>query len=284
MSIFTRYCTRFENRPQDFYEKAGEACLRPGRAAFGFWTVSRSTVEKVQAKAGYIFLFLLLLPFMLPLSIAGLVFLELSQTHANHDRALREGLVELNYPWEHSELHYKLVDAERDEIESWNGTTLLYPDGHTEIVDISLPLARLNGFHPQIRTEHCTLFSREDIEEICQIERESFGQITFFYNFASEYRYIVSRTDANRIVGILEYKEGVITSLGRKSSYAKLGIGTKLMELFMKSVPGPYSLHVRESNTGARHLYEHMGFRAVSRLRCYYSEPTEDGLYMECST
>jgi ribosomal protein S18 acetylase RimI-like enzyme len=280
MYILNRYCTRFENRPQDLFERAGEACLRPGRAAFGYWSASPKTVEKVQFCAGYVFLFLLCLPITLPLSIAGLVFLTFSHSHANHDRALREGLCELNYPWEHSDLHYQLAGTERDVIESWSGTTLLYPDGHTEIVDISFPLARLDGYQPQIDVEALTSFYQADIEEIQQIEMECFGVTSILNRFDRGYGYIAARDDENHIVGVLEYNGGLITSLGRKSTHARLGIGRRLIEAFKKSVSGPYSLQVRESNAGARHLYEQMGFQYVSRLPFYYSLPDEDGIYM----
>jgi len=281
--ISTRCFTRFDNRPHDLSEIAGEACLIPGRAAFGYYRATPSTVEKIEAHVGYIFLYFLLLPITLPLSIIGVGCILYSQSHENHDRALREGLHELDYPWEYSALQYQLVGKERGVIESWNGVTVLFPDGHTEVMDTSL---RLSGHVPEIRIEEVTQFYREDIDEILQIERECFSNVKSAYLFMKiddpRYGFIAARDEENRIVGFLEYRGGLITSIGRKASHARMGIGTRLIQVFKESIHGPYSLQVRESNVGAIHLYEQMGFERRGRLPNYYPTPREDGLYMVC--
>ena len=41
------------------------------------------------------------------------------------------------------------------------------------------------------------------------------------------------------------------------------------------------SLEVRESNTGARALYESLGFALCGRRKNFYSRPREDGLILE---
>jgi len=37
-------------------------------------------------------------------------------------------------------------------------------------------------------------------------------------------------------------------------------------------------LEVRESNTGARRLYEEFGFRETGRRKAYYTNPSEDAV------
>jgi ribosomal-protein-alanine N-acetyltransferase len=44
--------------------------------------------------------------------------------------------------------------------------------------------------------------------------------------------------------------------------------------------PGAHFLEVRESNTGARQLYERLGFEAVGSRPGYYENPPESGIVM----
>jgi ribosomal-protein-alanine N-acetyltransferase len=56
------------------------------------------------------------------------------------------------------------------------------------------------------------------------------------------------------------------------------GVGRALVEALPA---GRIFLEVRESNAGARRLYERSGFAVVGRRRGYYQAPAEDGIVME---
>ena len=60
------------------------------------------------------------------------------------------------------------------------------------------------------------------------------------------------------------------------------GIGTRLIDaLFARACETGSSavfLEVRQSNTGARRLYQNAGFREVGQRKLYYSNPPEDAI------
>jgi ribosomal-protein-alanine N-acetyltransferase len=62
------------------------------------------------------------------------------------------------------------------------------------------------------------------------------------------------------------------------------GIGTMLMERVFEEArqlgAKRATLEVRASNTGARRLYERLGFRVTGTRRSYYSNPVEDALIL----
>jgi [ribosomal protein S18]-alanine N-acetyltransferase len=70
-----------------------------------------------------------------------------------------------------------------------------------------------------------------------------------------------------------------VTPEGRRK-----GVGRMLVEASLRRVRRRGArecfLEVRESNLGARRLYEEMGFAAIGRRRRYYSSPVEDALVM----
>jgi [ribosomal protein S18]-alanine N-acetyltransferase len=60
------------------------------------------------------------------------------------------------------------------------------------------------------------------------------------------------------------------------------GLGTRLLEVLIDSVRRTNSeavfLEVRESNRGARTLYESAGFETIGRRKSYYMQPLEDAI------
>jgi ribosomal-protein-alanine N-acetyltransferase len=65
-------------------------------------------------------------------------------------------------------------------------------------------------------------------------------------------------------------------------SAQRKGIGTALMNALFNAASEPDSeavfLEVRESNKGARALYERSGFESVGRRKSYYAQPLEDAI------
>jgi [ribosomal protein S18]-alanine N-acetyltransferase len=77
------------------------------------------------------------------------------------------------------------------------------------------------------------------------------------------------------IVPELEIEEVNIVSLAVDPSYRRTGLATSLLRDALTQLPAQVrtvSLEVREDNTAARALYEHLGFEKTRRLRRYYAD------------
>jgi ribosomal protein S18 acetylase RimI-like enzyme len=84
--------------------------------------------------------------------------------------------------------------------------------------------------------------------------------------------FVVSRTVGDR--------EREILNVAVRSDLRRLRIATELLRAEMKRWPGAHFLEVRESNTGARQLYEGLGFESVGARPGYYENPPETGIVM----
>ncbi len=84
--------------------------------------------------------------------------------------------------------------------------------------------------------------------------------------------FVVSRT-----VGDLERE---ILNVAVRPDLRRLRIATELLRAEMTRWPGTHFLEVRESNTGARQLYERLGFEVVGSRPGYYENPPEAGIVM----
>ena len=78
--------------------------------------------------------------------------------------------------------------------------------------------------------------------------------------------------------------EGEILNLGVALAHRRRGVGRALVEqvlatLAARGVRVVY-LEVRESNSGARRLYEALGFGEVARRARYYRRPVEDAVVL----
>lgn len=81
--------------------------------------------------------------------------------------------------------------------------------------------------------------------------------------------------------------EGEILNLGVASDHRRRGIGRALVRsvlaaLASRDVDAVY-LEVRESNAGARRLYESLGFTEVGRRARYYRRPIEDAVLLRAA-
>jgi ribosomal protein S18 acetylase RimI-like enzyme len=84
--------------------------------------------------------------------------------------------------------------------------------------------------------------------------------------------FVVSRTVGDR--------EREILNVAVRPDLRRLRIATELLRAEMARWPGAHFLEVRESNTGARQLYERLGFEAVGSRPGYYENPPESGIVM----
>lgn len=85
------------------------------------------------------------------------------------------------------------------------------------------------------------------------------------------------------ICGYFAGDEADITSIAVDENYRRLGIGSKLIQEFLKNLPEYISdifLEVRESNSPAIGLYEKYGFEKISIRKNFYSNPDENAVVM----
>ena len=90
---------------------------------------------------------------------------------------------------------------------------------------------------------------------------------------------------AGYVVALVVGPDAEIADLAVAPASRRRGVGQALLErasaeLAQRGVRSLY-LEVRESNLGARTLYEANGFRSVGRRRGYYRQPVEDALLLK---
>jgi ribosomal-protein-alanine N-acetyltransferase len=132
----------------------------------------------------------------------------------------------------------------------------------------------------------------DDLPQMMVIEQASFSTPWRRHTFEGLLRRddadLIGATVEGELVGyaiswtILDQAElgNVAVSPGARGK----GVGRMLVEAALGRVRRRGArecfLEVRESNLGARRLYETLGFTAIGRRRRYYSSPVEDALVM----
>jgi ribosomal-protein-alanine N-acetyltransferase len=94
--------------------------------------------------------------------------------------------------------------------------------------------------------------------------------------------------EANQWKGFISYQkildEIEISHVVIHQKFQGEGLGSQLLDhailLFKEQGINSVFLEVRESNEGARRLYERKGFGLLNRRKNYYTRPKEDGLVM----
>ena len=133
-----------------------------------------------------------------------------------------------------------------------------------------------------------------DLEGVLEVERESFTSpwTREMYNWELQNRavchiYIV-RTPECPVAGFcafwLVFDEIHINNIALRPQYRSNGYGTALMEYVLGEArrlgARRATLEVRAGNTGARRLYERLGFYVAGTRRNYYTNPVEDALIL----
>lgn len=94
-------------------------------------------------------------------------------------------------------------------------------------------------------------------------------------------------TIAGYVVAHFGADEGEILNLGVATAHRRQGLGRALVQgvvalLAERGVRAVY-LEVRESNAGARRLYQSLGFGEVARRARYYRRPVEDAVVLRAA-
>jgi ribosomal-protein-alanine acetyltransferase len=87
------------------------------------------------------------------------------------------------------------------------------------------------------------------------------------------------------VVAMVAGQEAEIADLAVSPTARRRGIGRALLDRLLAELAATrveaVFLEVRESNEGARALYESRGFRGIGRRRGYYRSPMEDALLLK---
>lgn len=131
-----------------------------------------------------------------------------------------------------------------------------------------------------------------DISKVAELERSSFSQpwseklLSEGLNSPLDTYFVCIRGDeiAGYCVLRVLADEGELQRIAVFSAYRREGIGRRLMEAVMTAAKergaGSIALEVRESNTGAIHLYQEFGFCQEAVRKKYYQNPEEDAVIM----
>jgi ribosomal-protein-alanine N-acetyltransferase len=136
----------------------------------------------------------------------------------------------------------------------------------------------------------------DDLDALLRIER---SHPTAAHWNADEYRRLFQDSEVRRVcllavaagevVGFLVGREIApeweLENIAVAANSHGQGIGSALMEALSQHIQGvggtTLLLEVRESNLGARRLYEKAGMRLSGRRKMYYAGPPEDALLFE---
>ncbi|WP_300408143.1 ribosomal protein S18-alanine N-acetyltransferase [Lagierella sp.] len=132
----------------------------------------------------------------------------------------------------------------------------------------------------------------EDIKDVAVMEKEIFKFPWAYESFVSfldnkfNHFYLVLKDD--ELVGyfgiMMIFDDCDIYSVGVRPKYQGEGIGNfiikKIIQICNENNVNTITLEVREFNYKAIGLYEKFGFKLLTRIKGYYSNPSEDGLLM----
>lgn len=140
---------------------------------------------------------------------------------------------------------------------------------------------------------HFRAMTKEDISDICNIEKEAFPTPwtadAFHHeltnNFFAHYLVMVWRDEVIAYGGMWIIRdEAHVTNIAVRTAYRGRRLGDRLMlELMAKAISlgaERMTLEVRMTNYIAQQLYEKHGFRAHGVRRNYYTDNNEDALIM----
>jgi ribosomal-protein-alanine N-acetyltransferase len=137
-----------------------------------------------------------------------------------------------------------------------------------------------------------TLFA---LEQLCFDDPWSLAMLeSDFVHRCSRYRLLEYRDPLSpstpRMVGFCLYWQVVdechLMQIAVHPDEQRQGLGRKLMKDLLQQAHDNQLvrifLEVRASNQAARALYKSMNFHEIGVRSCYYSEPPEDGIVLEC--
>ena len=131
----------------------------------------------------------------------------------------------------------------------------------------------------------------EYVPQVAEIENQSFSlpwsEDAFYGELDNPLATYVVAVDNDTVRGFggvhIIAGEGYITNIAVIESARRKGIGKMLLEKIIgicKDKCTFLTLEVRASNTGARALYENLGFKTLGIRKNFYEKPTEDAVIM----
>lgn len=137
-----------------------------------------------------------------------------------------------------------------------------------------------------------SLMEREDLEDVCRIERETFSVPWTKKGFetsldAKDTCYLTAKIH-DRIVGycgmLMVLEEADITNVAVDASFRGKGIGYAMLSELLRcgNAMGicAFTLEVRKSNASAIALYKKLGFEDCGIRKNFYEKPLEDAVIM----
>lgn len=133
-----------------------------------------------------------------------------------------------------------------------------------------------------------------DVADVSEIEKAVFSDPWSVNDFrecvSSRVPFLVAEDRgaiAGYVVAHCAADEGEILNLGVATAHRRQGLGRTLVQgvevlLAERGVRAVY-LEVRESNAGARRLYQSLGFVEVARRTRYYRRPVEDAVVLRAA-
>lgn len=129
-----------------------------------------------------------------------------------------------------------------------------------------------------------------DLLELERIEKNSFASPHWRADNFLVYGCTVAEVEG-RVAGFLvartvfdgkddEPAEREILNLAVDPRYRRIGIASALLRAELRRRATQFFLEVRESNFGARKLYENFGFKEMARRAEYYADPVETAIVM----
>ena len=137
-----------------------------------------------------------------------------------------------------------------------------------------------------------SVFTKEDIPAIAEIEREEFSipfkEKDFFDILESEISSVLVAKADGVVVGYVSFTvimdECSIINFATKNEFKRQGVGKSVMTALLSHGDSlgvkKYFLEVRVSNSGAIALYEKYGFVPVGISKNHFASPREDAVLM----
>lgn len=131
---------------------------------------------------------------------------------------------------------------------------------------------------------------KEDLDSIYSLDKKyflNFYDRNFYFDNILDKRVIVAKLE-NKIIGYIIFTicfdESELLKIVVDKEYRNLKVGSNLvfdyLEFINKDMLRKSMLEVRESNDKAINLYKKFNFKVVRKIKNYYTEPIEDGLFM----
>ncbi len=133
----------------------------------------------------------------------------------------------------------------------------------------------------ELKTESTSLIK----SEIAEKYKQNYGYSIVDSKFLEEENYDTCELVA--WAGITTFNDSDLMTIAVLDSYRGMGLATYLLEELLEKARSlklrTMFLEVRESNDGAIHIYEKLGFKKIGKRKNYYKSPLENAVIMECA-